>query len=543
MLSESKQKKLVDLTESDLLEIHNLLIDYDKSAKAIQRIDNKINKAHYFQLLDNYGLTDIQEALKIFNSLIEKNKKFKLFRETERIAVEILNRTYSIINLGGKCRIAFTGLKGELKNSPFKDFQELTKHLKLKTRSRKRLTKDSLMADIFINSEYSNRFDEINFNPAYSCNYIEQGKAVFNLFCEFSLQSIEKELKNYKPREKANLFDFEDKAQVFNFVVTHYPTALRFFEHVFNNIADGEFKAGIQFIAWLCDMLQNPQNNPHFAVVLRSKGKGTGKGSVAHIIENLLGEKYFKEINTIDELTGKFNSHLANRLCVFLDEPSIAKASTESIIKNLITSKNLNMTLKGVDSQSINKYFRLLIASNYDFVVRSSEDERRYLVFNVNDAQKQNSAYFKPFYDCSMVHDLFAFFMNCDYSGIDLFKAINTQANDEQKEFVKNQDSTYLFLSDCVEREKIELKNKSIDLNKATVTQIAKADLFDAYLFFRDRVKNSKINWIPKLKAFNKQLTAHFVEAGCLEANFNTRTAKLSTFTLPKLEELEKIFK
>ena len=51
-----------------------------------------------------------------------------------------------------------------------------------------------------------------------------------------------------------------------------------FWDHIINNIANGNDKSAMYVIGWMADMVQHPRKRLGVSLVLRSDEQGTGKG-------------------------------------------------------------------------------------------------------------------------------------------------------------------------------------------------------------------------------------------------------------------------
>lgn len=167
-----------------------------------------------------------------------------------------------------------------------------------------------------------------------------------------------------------------------------------FRHHLWCNVCQRNRHQYRYLLKFLAHMVQRPGHVPGVAPVLRG-GKGVGKTMVYEVVALM-----FKPFNTIlldnpDDLTGKFNSHLAGRLWVCADEAFFAADPRNAgKLQSRITRRTLNLEPKGIDKYTINSYLRLIICSNQKWVVPASMDERRYAVFDVGTDHQQDLDYF-----------------------------------------------------------------------------------------------------------------------------------------------------
>ena len=94
-------------------------------------------------------------------------------------------------------------------------------------------------------------------------------------------------------------------------------------------------------------------------------------------------------------MTGRFTGHLEHRLLLQADEAFWAGSKDgEGMLKSLVTSETLAIERKGIDAYDAANYTRLLVTSNQAWVVPAGLDERRFAVFDVGNAHRQDHAYF-----------------------------------------------------------------------------------------------------------------------------------------------------
>jgi hypothetical protein len=147
---------------------------------------------------------------------------------------------------------------------------------------------------------------------------------------------------------------------------------------------------------WLAHMFQRPNKPGEVAVVLRGK-KGSGKGVLGHWIGRAWGAHAI-HITNAKHLVGNFNAHLRDCVFLFADEAFYAgDKQHEGVLKGLITEPTLPIEGKYQNVVSVTNMLHVLMASNSDWVVPATHDERRYAVFDVSDHRLgQRAEYFDP---------------------------------------------------------------------------------------------------------------------------------------------------
>lgn len=167
-----------------------------------------------------------------------------------------------------------------------------------------------------------------------------------------------------------------------------------FLKHIEENICSGNESHYCWVIDWLAHLIQRPYDKAGTALVLRGE-MGTGKGKFARGIGKLFGQ-HFIPILSRSQLTGRFNSHLADKVIVFVDESGWSHDRTDTgIIQAMITEPSLTIEMKGKDAIEMENYSHFIMAANKAWVVPASgHDERRFAVFDVSSLHRGDKAYF-----------------------------------------------------------------------------------------------------------------------------------------------------
>lgn len=189
----------------------------------------------------------------------------------------------------------------------------------------------------------------------------------------------------------------------------------KMYHHMKNVLAcrnEEHFRYILRWAAWT---VQNPANPAEVALVFKG-GKGTGKGFFGRTMRRLFGQ-HGLHISSSKHLTSNFNSHLRDCVLLFADEAILPNNKDgEAVLKTLITEDTLTIEGKGKDLITAPNRMHLILASNNDFVVPATHDERRFAVFEVPDADRHRQ---RPYFDAlaaelqnggyeAMLHDLLA---------------------------------------------------------------------------------------------------------------------------------------
>lgn len=164
---------------------------------------------------------------------------------------------------------------------------------------------------------------------------------------------------------------------------------LRHLKEVLCNGCDSSYE---YLMGWLAHMIQKPEEKPSVAVVLKSV-EGTGKGTLFKPLKTILGPLAV-QVNGVEQITGKFNSLVANKLIVFGDEVELTNRRASNRLKGLISEPSATVELKGIDAQQVPNYARFIFAGNGENMILAGTRERRYLVLEPSAHLAQDKDYF-----------------------------------------------------------------------------------------------------------------------------------------------------
>lgn len=172
----------------------------------------------------------------------------------------------------------------------------------------------------------------------------------------------------------------------------------RFDAHIRQIICNGNEDYYKYLRSWLARMLQLPHLQGEVAVVLRGL-KGSGKGVFANAMVALFGQHGLR-IDNPEHLTGKFNEHLRDVCCLFVDEGHWAgDKKGEGILKGHITEPMLTIEGKFKTAVSVPNQLSLIMSSNVEWVVPATPDERRFFVLDVPEVRRGDWDYFNQLHD------------------------------------------------------------------------------------------------------------------------------------------------
>ena len=161
------------------------------------------------------------------------------------------------------------------------------------------------------------------------------------------------------------------------------------------------YQWGIRYIA---DIFQNSEKRPDVSMISIAE-QGSGRGTLFDEFIGLLciGKHYY-DSGEVKNIAGHFNSKLAGKMWVVLNEPNFDDRADmvqmADRFKDIITNPNHDITKKGQDSISIRNYVRLVITANpTNPLAFVQHDKRRYAIFKALGAHTNDIEYWKQFHN------------------------------------------------------------------------------------------------------------------------------------------------
>ncbi|MEC8067705.1 MAG: DUF5906 domain-containing protein [Pseudomonadota bacterium] len=275
-----------------------------------------------------------------------------------------LNQKYAVVkNYYGKCRVILEEFdhvfkRNKITAQSFDDFRNSYSNEQVQVGvTEKGIPKTKKKGHWWLDHPQRRQYDTITFAPGHEV------EGAYNLWKGFSVKPVK-----------------GDKH-------------LSFMKHIFDNVCSQNKEYYQYLLNWMARAVQFPDQQGEVAIVLRGR-KGTGKSFFVEKFGCLFG-CHFLHISNAKHLVGNFNAHLQNCVVLFADEAFYAGDKRhESVLKTLITESQNLIERKGVDASPTPNFVHLIMASNEDWVVPASKDERRYLVLDMGECSMQVHEYF-----------------------------------------------------------------------------------------------------------------------------------------------------
>ena len=375
--------------------------------------------------------------------------------DSSNAVIDELNKKHAHVMISGKARIINTttdpqnGWQMHDFSTPA-DFRSRHANRKVKVGSRIRTA-----AEVWLESPKRRSYNGITFLPG------KDAGDYFNLFQGFAVEPAEGDCRLY-------------------------------FEHIRNNICSADDELYDYIIHWMADAIQNPSSRPGVALAIRGQ-QGVGKGVFVNMFARLFGP-HFIQVTQSSHLVGNFNGHQKDKLLVFADEAFWAgNKQAEGVLKGLVTEDTLSIEMKGVDDGQFPNFIRLILATNNDWVVPASAEQRRFVVIDASAARMQDTAYFGAIIhqmENGGIEALMHYLQSVDLEGINLRKLPQTDALADQK--LRSLDSVAAWLFSCLDNGGIEEADTSLSTQLLNWPEtFGTTNLYNAYLVYCKRVGQS----------------------------------------------------
>jgi hypothetical protein len=138
------------------------------------------------------------------------------------------------------------------------------------------------------------------------------------------------------------------------------------------------------FIDWCAWIRQRPNRKTNKSVVLYSEVQGVGKNTIIILLQKIFAG-YVGKIERIEEITAKFNTHLASKLFIYADEVQAKAREVREDLKNMITRDLMKVEGKGTNAYYMQDYSNYIFTTNNRDAFFIEATDRRFYMFNLAD--------------------------------------------------------------------------------------------------------------------------------------------------------------
>lgn len=172
--------------------------------------------------------------------------------------------------------------------------------------------------------------------------------------------------------------------------------------HIYTWFCDGNVKLFYWFVSWMASILKTPFTKLGTVPVIISD-EGAGKDLIINrSFKEIMGNMYFTT-SQVDDIVGRFNGVLTNKILLIYNEGSVIKEKKEGILKSLVTDTAMRSESKFMDTKLVENHCNLMVLANPphsgDPLIKISSKNRRWVFFNSNSANNNNLNYFKDLFD------------------------------------------------------------------------------------------------------------------------------------------------
>lgn len=278
--------------------------------------------------------------------------------------IDTINEKHAIVSLQGKVVVLNHEYDPVLKRkcvtfSSQADFALRYRTKKLKVTDNKGETKPIEVSKLWLNSHERLQYDGLIFDPSDQAD----NEKYFNIWQGFSYES--------DPTGNCDIY----------------------YDHMFNNVCQGDERHYNYLLDWMANCIQNPTNKAGVAIIIRG-GQGTGKGVFINFFRELFGP-HGLYIQDMQHLVGRFNAHLKECVLLFADEIFVTgDKAHEGRLKGLITETIQMVEYKGKDIIQFSNHINLMMSSNERYVAPLDHDDRRYFILDIGTARRRDYDYF-----------------------------------------------------------------------------------------------------------------------------------------------------
>lgn len=221
------------------------------------------------------------------------------------------------------------------------------------------------------------------------------------------------------------------------------------FIELVNSLCNYEQEVSHYLMSYIAHLFQKPHENPHTAIVLKGN-QGTGKDTLTHIIDKLLGNKYLVKLSDMGNLVGNFNDCLHNKLVVQINEMSGNDGyAYKNKIKDMITTETNVISKKYLPIEYQTNHIRWFMFSNNLVPVVIENTDRRFLICETADDYIGRTEYWTDFYkkldDEEYLLDILHYLENYDIS--EWRPNLIPQTKDKRNLQINNNNPIHQFIS------------------------------------------------------------------------------------------------
>lgn len=164
--------------------------------------------------------------------------------------------------------------------------------------------------------------------------------------------------------------------------------------HINNVLGNGDKSSADFILQWYAHILMGKKTN---VCIMQQGIEGGGKTLMYDkFSENIIGKKYtFTTSKPAEQLFGRFNDHLGNKLIIKIEEGTSELRSHMDKFKDMITGTELPIEAKFAKTVTLQNNINPIICTNNFNILSISTNDRRFAIFETNPEQVGNTEYFE----------------------------------------------------------------------------------------------------------------------------------------------------
>ena len=151
--------------------------------------------------------------------------------------------------------------------------------------------------------------------------------------------------------------------------------------------------------SWIASLIQNPGKKLEVALAIIGN-QGCGKTIFTDVLCDLMNRYSERNITKMEELTGKFNAVLENKMLIVVNElkgsyeGDVSISSDFNELKSIITDKQVRINEKKQPRRTAENVTNLIFVSNHKRSLAIERDDRRHCIMECNPVAVGNRKYF-----------------------------------------------------------------------------------------------------------------------------------------------------
>jgi hypothetical protein len=277
----------------------------------------------------------------------------------------------------------------------------------------------------------------------------------------------------------------------------NHDSLARIYWHIKNILCAGNQEHFDYTLNWVARNCQHPEKPGMSALVLIGD-EGTCKGVFLRFVGSLFGQ-HSRQLIDSNQITGQFNSQLADCVFLYADECFFAKDKASiNKLKAMVTEPTLPIERKGYDLVDAPNHLSIAISTNEEFAVHASRNARRWFVLEASLAKRGDREYFDLLNnDCSsdVVRSAFLYDMlQRDLSGWNPGDVPETSGLRKQRQHSFPPHKKWF--AECLNDGNFD--GISDENHNLWLTKMSTEDLFDSYRIYCDTAKIRQFDRIDK---------------------------------------------